>query len=83
MDIEREILAIKERNRKVEIDKAWETSFLRRASIVLITYLATLLILTLIGVPSPYLAALVPGAGYLLSTFSLPFLRGLWERYRR
>ena len=39
-DLEKEINQIKERNRKVEVDKAWETSKTRRGLLVLFTYLA-------------------------------------------
>lgn len=78
MDIEREITSIQERNARVELSKAWEVSFTRRAFIVLITYCVALLFLWVINVPTPYLAALVPAGGYILSTLSLPFLRNWW-----
>ena len=36
--LERRIQAIEERNKRVEADKAWETSLTRRVSIAVITY---------------------------------------------
>lgn len=38
MKIEREIELLQERNRKVEADKAWETSTFRVVTIACITY---------------------------------------------
>ena len=38
MDLEKEIKEIKERNKRVETDKAWETSWTRKICIALLTY---------------------------------------------
>ena len=37
--LENEIVKIKERNKKVELDKAWETSCTRKICICLLTYI--------------------------------------------
>ena len=73
-----EIQEIKERNRRVELDKAWETSYMRRGIIVVITYLFAVLWLTVIENEKPFLKALVPCGGYLFSTMSLPFAKCWW-----
>ncbi len=39
--IEDELKVINQRNRRVESDKAWETSLLRRATICFLTYMTT------------------------------------------
>ena len=39
MDIEKEINDIKERNKKVELNKAWETSWTRKLCIMFLTYI--------------------------------------------
>ena len=39
LDFEKEILEIKQRNERVEIDKAWERSWVRRLSISIMTYI--------------------------------------------
>ena len=39
-EIEKEIKQIKERNKRVQLDKAWETSFSRKILIMLFTYLS-------------------------------------------
>ncbi|MBI5465838.1 MAG: hypothetical protein HY974_00945 [Candidatus Kerfeldbacteria bacterium] len=77
-EIEQELQAIKERNRRVEADKAWEVSWSRRLFIALGTYFIAALWLMLIQNTNPWLNAFVPVAGYLLSTLSLPFVKRWW-----
>ncbi len=78
MNIEQEIEKITQRNKRVEEDKAWETSFFRRGFIAVITYLAAWSWLMLIHEPLSFLKALVPVFGFLISTFSLPILKSRW-----
>ncbi len=80
MDIEQELLAIKERNRKVEIDKAWEVSWVRRGFIATFTYAIALAWLLIIHESHAVLKALVPSLGYVLSTLSLPALKKRWVK---
>jgi hypothetical protein len=77
-DLEREIKELKERNARVESDKAWETSWARRTILALGTYLLSVLLLMMIGAPNPFLAALVPSLGFLLSTMTLPLFKNWW-----
>jgi hypothetical protein len=79
--LEKRISKIEERNRKVEMDKAWETSFTRRGLLILFTYLAIGLYLNMIGVNNPWVNSVVPAIGFLLSTLTLPFFKELWKRY--
>ena len=76
--LEQEVFAMKERNRRVEGDKAWETSMARKGSILSLTYLTTALVFWVIGVSGPLLAAIIPSLGYLLSTLSLPVIKRRW-----
>ena len=80
MDIEKEIEIIRQRNNRVEKDKAWEVSWTRRLSIALATYIIAALWLVAIHDFYPWLKAFVPSAGYLLSTLSLPFVKNYWTR---
>lgn len=75
-----EIESIKERNQRVEIDKAWETSKTRRVLIAIMTYFVVVLFLWLIDVSHPWLHAFVPTGGFLLSTLSLPFFKRMWVK---
>lgn len=80
-DLETRIRKIEKRNKRVETDKAWETSWMRRLLLILFTYLAIGFYLNAIQIPNPWLNAIVPAGGFLLSTLTLPFFRKLWERY--
>jgi len=73
-----EIEKIVERNQRVELDKAWETSKTRRGLVALITYAVAALFMYRIGVSDPLVNALVPTGGYLLSTLSLSFIKQWW-----
>ncbi len=76
--LEEEVGALKARNQKVEADKAWEISSTRRLFIAVSTYAIAGVWLMLIHDTFPWLKALVPSAGYLLSTLSLPFIKKWW-----
>ncbi len=65
MDLEKEVLALQARNRKVEGDKAWETSLIRRLTITVATYILAGVWLVLIHDTFPWLKAFVPSLGYL------------------
>ncbi len=79
--LEERVEEIERRNSKVEVDKAWETSYSRRGLLVLFTYLALGLYMSAIGIEKPWLNAIVPSIGFLLSTLTLPFLKKLWIKY--
>ncbi len=81
-DLQQEVARIKERNSRVEADKAWETSLTRIASLMIITYVIATLVLVLIENEHPFRNALVPTVGFFLSIQSLPFLKKMWiKRY--
>jgi len=82
MNLEKEIKQIKDRNKKVEADKAWEVSFSRRAVITLMTYFIVVLFLWLIEAPNYWLNALVPTGGFVLSTLTLPVIKNWWIKKR-
>lgn len=76
--METELEKISERNKRVELDKAWETSLTRRAIIAFITYSIAVLFMHRIGVSDPHINALVPTGGYVLSTLSLSVIKYYW-----
>jgi len=76
--LEKEIQGLKERNRRVESDKAWETSYFRRLTIAVSIYVVVALVLYMIDVQNALVAALVPPVGYILSTQSLPAIKRWW-----
>jgi len=73
-----DILNIKDRNKRVELDKAWETSWTRRGLITLFTYLAIGIYLRAIGIENPWLNAIVPAVAFMLSTLTLPWFKKIW-----
>lgn len=82
-NLEKEILAIKARNKRVETDKDWETSWTRKFILIIFTYLGIGFYLRAINIDKPWLNAIVPSVGFLLSTLTLPVFKKIWERYFR
>ena len=74
---------IQKRNKSVELDKAWEISYTRRVLLAIFTYLAIALYLRAIHIQQPWLNAVVPAVGFMLSTLTLPFFKKLWIRSKR
>lgn len=83
-NIEKEIELIKERNKKVELDKKWETSWTRKICIAVLTYLIVVLYSYIIKqFDIIWLSSLVPVLGFILSTLSIKFVRKIWEKYHK
>jgi len=84
MNTEEEIIKIKERNKAVEADKAWEVSLTRKLTICIIIYVVVLLYNLLISTKiNIYLTSLIPIIGYFFSTLSLPLVRKIWRKKRK
>jgi len=82
-EMTRELEAIKQRNTRVEADKAWEVSYVRIGAICAITYLVALAFLYTIGAERCGLGALMPTLGFFISTQSLPALKKWWIEKNR
>jgi len=78
-----EVEQIKERNRRVEIDKQWETSMMRKVLLILFTYGSIGLYMYAIGVNKPWLNAVIPSIGFLLSTLTLSYFKKCWIKIRK
>lgn len=81
MDFQEEIIKIQQRNKKVESDKAWETSWARRISIAILTYLIITLFFYILNLPKPFLNALVPTIGFIISTLTISLFKIFWLKY--
>ena len=67
-NVEKEIELIKERNKKVELDKAWETSWTRKICIAVLTYFIVVLYSYIIKqFDNIWLSSFVPVLGFILS----------------
>ena len=81
MNVEQEIKKIQERNKRVEKDKAWETSWTRRICIMILTYIVVIAYSYIIKkYDNILLSSLVPVIGFTLSTLSLRLVRKVWDR---
>jgi len=76
--LQKRIATIEQRNKRVEQDKAWETSTTRKLVIATLTYMTIVLFFLAASLPRPFINSLVPTAGYVLSTLSLPYLKKWW-----
>ena len=79
-DLEKEIENIKERNKRVELDKRGETSWTRKICICVLTYIVVIIYSYVIRkYNNILLSSLVPVIGFTLSTLSLKYIRKIWE----
>lgn len=76
-----EINKIKQRNKKVEIEKAWETSNFRKILIAVLTYFVVVIFFIFSWNDEPFISAIVPMLGFLLSTLSVSFFKEIWIKY--
>jgi len=75
--------ALEARNRRVELDKAWEGSIIRKVIVVSVTYCIVLVFLLVIHNDRPFINALVPPIGFFLSTLVVSDLKKLWIKRRQ
>lgn len=81
MNLEERIKNIEERNKRVEKDKKWETSNVRRICIMMLTYIVVVTYSYLVKeYDNIFLSSVVPVIGFVLSTLSLKLIRKLWEK---
>ena len=76
--LEKDLAAIKERNKRVEMEKAWETSWTRTILISILTYLLIVIFFTFAGLPKPFLNSIVPSVAFIISTSSLSLFKRVW-----
>lgn len=80
MELEERVKQIEERNKRVELDKKWETSWTRRICIMILTYIIVIIYSYLVrNYDNILLSSLVPVIGFGLSTLSLKLIRKIWE----
>ena len=82
-ELEKRIKKIEERNKKVELDKAWEGSTTRKILIILMTYVFAVLYLKIADTTNPYFGAVVPCVGFYLSTQSIDVIKKNWMKKKK
>ena len=79
-----EIEQIKARNKRVELDKSWETSWTRKVCIMILTYIVVVIYSIGINhINNVFLSSVVPVIGFTLSTLSLRLIRKIWEKNKK
>jgi hypothetical protein len=81
-ELQSEIDQLKARNKKVEADKAWETSKTRKGLILVLTYCVMVLFFWSSGIGNAFINAIVPSIGFFLSTLSISVVKKEWMKIR-
>ena len=77
-NLEQRVKNIEERNRRVEVDKAWKLSRTRTLFIAASTYILILVFMGLIKNEHPFLNALVASVAYLMSSATYKGIKKDW-----
>ncbi len=73
-----EIEQLKDRNKRVDANKAWEVSKMRKLLILALTYTIVVLFFFVANLPDPFINAIVPAIGFFLSTLSVAAIKSWW-----
>ncbi len=82
-EILKRIEALEARNKRVELDKAWEGSITRKVVILAVTYCVVVIFLLVIHNDKPFINALVPPIGFFLSTLVVGDLKKIWIKRKQ
>lgn len=78
MNYDEEINKIHCRNHKVEADKAWETSNTRKIVVAVLTYFVMICVMYVLKMENPFISAVIPTLGFILSTISADLIKNIW-----
>jgi len=73
-----EIESIKQRNKRVELDKAWEISWTRKIIIAILTYFVIVIFFIFAQLPKPFINSIVPALAFFISTLTLTVFKKIW-----
>jgi hypothetical protein len=82
-ELTKEVEKLKQRNIKVEADKAWEGSLTRTILIALLTYIVIVAFFYFASLPEPFTNAIIPALAYSLSTITAPKVREWWLKKKQ
>jgi len=82
-ELQQEIENIKQHNKRVEADKAWELSWARRVIIATLTYITIVLFCIMADLPNPFITALIPTVAFILSALTLPLFKKIWLKDKK
>lgn len=81
--MEKRLKKIEQRNKCVELDKAWETSWIRKIIISVLTYGVIVLFFLAAQLDKPFVNPIIPTIGFILSTSSLNWFKKMWIKYKK
>jgi polyferredoxin len=79
----RRVEQLESRNKRVEADKAWETSWTRRLLLMILTYLVVISYLHFVVHINPWINGFVPVIGFFLSTLTVSAAKKYWLRNKK
>ncbi|MBI2415584.1 MAG: hypothetical protein HYV33_02905 [Candidatus Kerfeldbacteria bacterium] len=77
-ELKKELDEIKARNKRVEADKAWETSWTRKLLVLMLTYFVIVIFFLVAKLSDPFTNAVVPSVAFVLSTLTVPLFKKWW-----
>jgi hypothetical protein len=80
--LEKRVEKLEARNKRVEADKAWETSWTRRLLIMILTYAVVVIYLKFVIHINPWINGLVPVIGFFVSTLTISAVKKHWMQNR-
>lgn len=83
MNLEQEIKQIQERNKRVELDKAWELSWTRKFIVAFLTYVVVVCFFVFAHLPDPFINSIVPALAFIISNLSMSVFKKIWLRFRK
>lgn len=83
MNIEQEVQQIHERNRRVELDKAWELSWTRKFIVAFLTYVVVVCFFVFARLPDPFVNSIVPALAFIVSNLSMSVFKKIWLKFRK
>lgn len=83
VNLKAEIEKIKERNRRVETDKAWERSKTRNLFIALSSFVLIYIVMRQVNADHPLANAVLASLAYYFSTLSYGALKTWWLKRRK
>lgn len=78
--LKKELEQIHQRNKRVELDKAWELSWTRKLIVAFLTYIVIVIFFVFAALPSPFVNSIVPALAFVISSSSLSLFKRLWLR---
>ncbi len=82
-ELKKEVADIKTRNARVEQDKSWEISSTRKVTIAILTYIVIVLFFFVSKLGNPFINAIIPTLGFLLSTLSISIFKNWWIKWNK